>query len=93
MGVTAKELEGLQFYAGKGCEVCRHTGFKGRTAIFEYLAVDSDIRREISNRSDADRIKQVALEKGLVSLRQSGWQKVAQGITTPSEVLRVTLEK
>jgi general secretion pathway protein E len=93
MGVTPKDLEGLQFYAGKGCEACRHTGFKGRTAIFEYLAVDGDIRREISSRSDADKIKTVALGKGLVSLRQNGWQKVAQGITTPSEVLRVTLEK
>jgi general secretion pathway protein E len=93
MGATPKELEGLEFFSGKGCEACRHTGFKGRTAIFEYLAIDADIRREISNRSDADRIKDVALEKGLVALRQNGWQKVKQGITTPSEVLRVTLEK
>jgi general secretion pathway protein E len=93
MGMGPEEAEQMVFYAGKGCDQCRHTGYRGRTAIFEYLPVDADIRKEISNRSDTERIKDVALGKGLTSLRQNGWQKVKQGVTTISEVLRVTLEK
>lgn len=93
MGVTAKETKGTQFFTGKGCEECRYTGFRGRTAIFEYLPVDEDIRREITERSSTEKIKDVAFEKGLVTLRQDGWRKVTQGITTIQEVLRVTLEK
>jgi general secretion pathway protein E len=92
MALSPQEINGVEFYTGKGCDECRQTGFKGRTAIFEYLAIDADIRKEISSRSDADRIKEVALKKGLIPLRQDGWNKVRQGVTTPSEVLRVTLE-
>ncbi len=93
MGVSPEEAEDMVFYAGRGCENCRYTGYRGRTAIFEYLPVDADIRREISNRSDAERIKDVALAKGVTPLRRNGWEKVRQGVTTISEVLRVTLEK
>jgi general secretion pathway protein E len=83
----------MTFFAGKGCEECRHTGFRGRTAIFEYLPVDSDIRKEITQHSSTEKIKEVAALKGMATLRQDGWRKVAAGITTISEVLRVTLEK
>jgi general secretion pathway protein E len=93
MGLTEKDIAGVTFYAGEGCEACRHTGYSGRTAVFEYLAVDADIRNEITKKSDADQIKAKALAKGLVTLRQSGWEKVREGVTTLAEVLRVTLEK
>jgi len=93
MGLTATDIKEVQFFAGKGCEECRNTGYIGRTALFEYLPVDSEIRNEISARSDAERIKSIALEKGLITLRQNGWEKVKQGVTTLSEILRVTLEK
>jgi general secretion pathway protein E len=73
--------------------MCNHTGFKGRIGIFEYLPIDDDIRREITAKSSTERIKDVALSKGMVTLRQDGWDKVKRGITTVSEVLRVTLEK
>ena len=93
MDVTPEEAERMQFFEGKGCEECRYTGFRGRTAIFEFLPVEDDIRREITNRSSAERIKEVSLRNGLVTLREDGWRKVREGITTISEVLRVTLEK
>ena len=64
----------------------------GRTAIFEYLPIDDDIRREIIASSGADKIKKVAMKKGHRTLREDGWHKVKDGITTISEVLRVTLE-
>ena len=93
MNLSPNELCGIEFFAGEGCEECKHTGFRGRIGIFEYLPVDDDIRREITARSSTERIKDVALEKGLLTLRQDGWNKVIRGITTISEVLRVTLEK
>ncbi|OEU52061.1 MAG: type II secretion system protein GspE [Desulfobacterales bacterium C00003060] len=93
MGLSPDETAKLEFYAGKGCEECRYTGFKGRTAIFEYLAVDDDIRKEITESANAERIKHVALKKGMITLRQDGWRKVKQGMTTIPEVLRVTLER
>ncbi len=93
MGLSDQDIAGVTFYSGKGCEECRFTGFSGRTALFEYLAIDSDIRNEISKKTDTERIKDVALAKGLVTLRQNGWEKVKDGVTTLPEILRVTLEK
>ncbi len=93
MGIGHDEASKIEFFAGKGCEECRYTGFRGRTAIFEYLPVDDDIRQEITERSSNERIKDVAISKGLMTLRQDGWRKVRGGVTTISEVLKVTLEK
>ena len=93
MDLGPEETEGVQFFAGRGCEACRYTGFRGRTAIFEYLPVDRDIRKQITNRATTEAIKDLAAEKGFMTLRQDGWRKVKEGITTISEVLRVTLEK
>lgn len=92
MHLTAEQLEGVAFFQGKGCDECRHTGYIGRTAIFEYLPVDDDIRNEINKRASTEIIKRVAISKGLRTLRQDGWDKVKDGTTTISEVLRVTLE-
>jgi general secretion pathway protein E len=92
MRLTPEQVLGVTFVQGKGCEQCRHTGFIGRTAIFEYLPLDDDIRKEINARSSTEAIKKVAIGRGLRTLRQDGWEKVKNGITTISEVLRVTLE-
>jgi general secretion pathway protein E len=93
MGISPEEAADIRYFAGKGCDACRHTGFVGRTAIFEYLPVDSDIRKEITRQSSLERIKDIAIQKGMTTLRQDGWRKVRQGITTIQEVLRVTLER
>ncbi len=93
IGVSTEEAAEVSFYAGQGCEACRYSGFMGRTAIFEYLPVDAAIRKEINSGSDSERLKDVARAAGMKSLRENGWDKVKEGITTISEVLRVTLEK
>ena len=92
MNLSPEELAGIKFYTGERCEECRHTGFKGRTAIFEYLSVDDDIRNEIVKQSNTEKIKKTAINKGMTTLRKDGWRKVIHGVTTISEVLRVTLE-
>lgn len=92
MRLKDKDLEDVTFYEGKGCDACRGTGFSGRTAIFEYLSIDEDIRKEIIGRSSTEEIKKTAIKKGMSTLRQDGWKKIKEGITTIPEVLRVTLE-
>ena len=85
-----KDVSKLIFYEGKGCDECKHTGYKGRTAIYELLIVDSEIRNLIMARKSADVIKEKAVELGMRTLRQDGWEKIKAGTTTPAEVLRVT---
>ncbi|PIE67752.1 MAG: type II secretion system protein GspE [Deltaproteobacteria bacterium] len=92
MRFSPDALKGVTFYAGKGCEACHYTGFHGRIAIFEFIQVDEEIRRHIVRHSTTEQIKQSAMQKGITTLRQDGWQKVKDGITTVSEVLRVTLD-
>jgi len=94
MGVPPSEKSAdIVFFTGEGCQECRDTGFRGRTAIFEYLQVNEDISKEITLGSTTEQIRNMAIQKGMRTLRQDGWRKVMQGITTVSEVLRVTLEK
>ncbi len=92
MNLTDAEREEVVFYAGGGCESCRSTGFKGRIAIFEYMEVDERIRKSIVSGASSDMIRETAVEKGMTTLREDGWRKVREGVTTISEVLRVTLE-
>ena len=80
-------------YEGKGCDECSNTGYRGRVGIFELLIINDDIRRLILQKTSANIIKEKAREHGMITLREDGWNKVKQGITTISEVLRVTLEE
>ncbi len=83
------DFKGL-FYRGKGCEHCMGTGYLGRTAIYEILIVDKDVRKLILKGSDSDEIKEFAVKRGMRTLKMDGAEKVKMGITTPEEVLRVT---
>jgi general secretion pathway protein E len=85
------ETKDVRYYEGRGCDACRHTGFRGRTGIFEFIAIDDDFRKMINQRAGTDQIRALALKKGYSTLRRDGWQKVRQGITTVSEIIRVTL--
>ncbi|MBL7071968.1 MAG: Flp pilus assembly complex ATPase component TadA [Candidatus Omnitrophica bacterium] len=85
-----KDISKIKFYEGQGCDECKQTGYMGRTAIYEILFIDTDIRDLILARQPADKIKEKGIEKGMRTLRQDGWEKIKRGVTTPSEVLRVT---
>jgi general secretion pathway protein E len=82
--------QGATVYRAKGCEACFHTGYFGRSAIYELLTVDDEMRQMIMKNSDASMIKALAVEKGMRTLRQDGADKVLQGITSVDEVVRVT---
>ena len=76
--------------SGKGCESCRFTGYKGRTAIYEFLVMDENIRDMVLNRASSDQIKKRALQSGMHTLRMDGLEKIKAGLTTLNEVIRVT---
>jgi type II secretory ATPase GspE/PulE/Tfp pilus assembly ATPase PilB-like protein len=84
------ERDGRTTYEGKGCQECHQTGFHGRVAICEILPLTDAIRDLIHKRSSSGEIMKVAVEEGMVTLNQDGWDKVERGVTTAEEVLRVT---
>ncbi|MDD5652822.1 MAG: ATPase, T2SS/T4P/T4SS family [Candidatus Omnitrophica bacterium] len=83
----------FNIFEGKGCEECRFTGFHGRTGIHEIITVSAAIRDLIMNRASAQQTKQKAISEGMRTLRQDGLAKVIEGITTFSEVIRVTQQE
>jgi len=80
----------LKFYKGAGCDTCRHTGYRGRTAIYELCAVTEPLRRLIIRKSTGSELKARAIQDGMISLRSDGWRRVLRGQTTVEEVVRVT---
>jgi general secretion pathway protein E len=76
-------------FQAAGCENCLQTGYKGRTAIFELMVLNDELQSLILKSSDANVIRNKAIQMGMKTLRQDGIDKVRQGITTLSEVLRV----
>ncbi|MFA5073837.1 MAG: ATPase, T2SS/T4P/T4SS family, partial [Nitrospirota bacterium] len=82
--------KGTTVYRAKGCEACFRTGYLGRTAIYELLIIDDEVRQLIMKNSDATMIKALAMSKGMSTLRQDGADKILHGITSVEEVVRVT---
>ncbi|HET8564157.1 MAG TPA: type II secretion system ATPase GspE, partial [Candidatus Binatia bacterium] len=76
-----------------GCDACSGTGYLGRIGIFELLPVTGDICKIITQRADAGSIRALAVQQGMRLLRDDGWDKVRDGVTTLAEVLRVTREE
>ena len=87
---TVSRLSAISLYRGKGCGKCNGKGYTGRTGIFEFLTIDDEIRHMITERTDAQSIKNLALSRGMKTLRADGLGKVLTGITTLEEILRVT---
>ena len=85
-----REEDGRKTFCGRGCRKCRQTGYRGRVAICELLPMAPVIQERILARASAREIRRSADELGLSTLAQNGAEKVARGITTPEEILRVT---
>ena len=82
----------MKFYKGKGCDECRGSGFTGRIGIYEVLPVTDSLRTLIDKRASSDLILDAAVKEGMVTMVQDGLDKVASGMTTIEEVLRVVQE-
>jgi general secretion pathway protein E len=82
----------IPLYRGRGCENCASTGYYGRAGVFELLMVEDEIRKLILKNADANQMRSVAREQGMRTLLEDGADKIKAGMTTLSEVLRVTQE-
>jgi len=80
----------MRTYKGQGCEVCHLTGYAGRIGVFEVLEVTNGIKKLINERKDSDMILAEAVKEGMTTMLDDGLTKVAKGLTTIEEVLRVT---
>ncbi|MEE9613425.1 MAG: type II secretion system ATPase GspE [Thermodesulfobacteriota bacterium] len=88
----AGDVEGIKIYEGVGCKECVSTGYWGRTAAFEILRIDEDIRSLILKSPEASSVRAAAVRKGMKTLKQDGLRLVREGSTTIEEVLRVAQE-
>lgn len=90
IGFTPEEAKAVQIFEPKGCDKCSNTGYKGRIGLFEVMELDDEIREMIMIGASTSELRQKAKEKGMMTLRQSGLEKIKQGITSIEEVLRET---
>ncbi len=84
------EHDNVRLYRGKGCKICHSTGYSGRLGVFEVLEVTKEIKALITAKNDSDIIEKKAIEEGMTTMLNDGLNKVAKGLTTIEEVLRVT---
>ena len=91
VGFTAEDAKALKTYKGKGCSTCNNTGYKGRIGLYEVMEVNDDIRELILIGASSLELRKKAIEDGMITLRESGLQKVRAGITTLEEVVRETV--
>ncbi|SES71579.1 type II secretion system protein E (GspE) [Natronincola peptidivorans] len=77
-------------YKGEGCNFCNHTGYKGRTPIHEILPISQRIKSSIDLRQSSETIKKIAIEEGMITLKQNAVDLVKRGITTIDELIKVT---
>ena len=82
----------FQLYRPAGCPACNHTGYRGRTGIYELLMMDDGLRHLIHDRASEQTLREYALQHGMHNLRQDGMRLVASGVTSLEELLRVTRE-
>ena len=90
MGVLEEELNDFVPYHGRGCPTCNNTGYRGRTALYEVMPMSEEIRELALVSASARDIRREAIQKGMISLRRSGINKLKQGITSMEEVVRTS---
>ncbi len=81
---------GATTFVGKGCDRCRKTGYAGRLGIYEMLVMDDSLRDTVTSNPDVNNFRKLCRERGLVNLREDGFDKAKKGLTTVDEILRVT---
>ena len=90
IGVRPEQFGGRPIYKAAGCEKCFQTGYRGRLGIFEIMVMSEELKGLILQTFDSNRIKALAVQEKMTTLREDGIDKVLAGVTTLEEVLRVT---
>jgi type IV pilus assembly protein PilB len=91
VGFTAGDAKALKTYKGNGCASCNNTGYKGRIGLYEVMEVNDEIRELILIGASSLELRKKAIEDGMITLRESGLQKIRAGLTTLEEVVRETV--
>jgi type IV pilus assembly protein PilB len=89
-GMTPEEAREVTPVRGRGCRICSETGFKGRVAVYEVMELKEELKEFVLNGASATELKREAMRLGMTTLRRSALNKVKEGITTLSEVFRVS---
>ena len=90
IGFGEDEARSIKVFKGKGCPACNNTGYKGRVALYEVMLIRDEIKELVLEGASSAEIKKAAIRLGMKTLRMSGMTKIAEGVTTIDEVLRVT---
>ncbi len=91
LNLTPETVKNRTFYYGRGCEHCNNTGYRGRTAIFEIMRMDDELRDLIRNHASSNVLRSAARQRGMRSLRESGLLSIYDGVTTIEEVVKETI--
>ncbi|HQT94192.1 MAG: type IV-A pilus assembly ATPase PilB [Acidobacteria bacterium 21-70-11] len=91
VGFPESEAHSLKLVKGRGCDKCTNSGYKGRLGLFEVMDITEDMRELILSGATAVELRRKAIEEGMITLRQSGLQKIREGLTTIDEVVRETV--
>ncbi len=90
VGFAPDESKGLSCYQGKGCMECNDTGYRGRVALYEVMAITEDIKDAVLQGASVNEMKELGRKHGMKTLREAGLQKIREGMTTIPEIMRVT---
>lgn len=89
--LTPEDIQGKKFYYGKGCSRCNGTGYKGRTALFEIMSFNDEIRDLIMNHASTNVLRSAATKSGMKLLRETGLAEIYDGNTTIDEIVKETM--
>lgn len=92
IGFPASDAEEIKVYKGAGCQTCNNTGYKGRVGLYEVMEITDELRELILVGASGLELRRKAIEEGMLTLRQSGLEKIRQGMTTVEEVVRETVK-
>ncbi len=92
LGLTEEQLDAKpEIMKGAGCQTCNGSGYKGRVALYEVMRFHDDLKERVLQGASSAELKQAAIARGMATLRMSGIKKILAGVTTPEEILRVTM--
>jgi len=91
VGFPVEEAPQVVLYKGRGCPTCNNTGYRGRVGLYEVMEISEEVRELILSGASAMELRRKSIEEGMITLRQSGLQKIRDGLTSVEEVVRETV--
>jgi type IV pilus assembly protein PilB len=91
LNLRPADVKGKEFYYGRGCERCSHTGYRGRCGVFELVVMNDELRDMISSGASTDQLRTVCWGQGMTTLREAGLKAIFDGVTSIDEVVRETV--